>query len=37
MDKLAEFKLGMRSLAGAVSIVTSSHDSYLFGMTATAV
>ena len=37
MDKLAEFKLGMRSLAGAVSIVTSSHDGYLFGMTATAV
>jgi len=33
----AKFKLGMRSLAGAVSIITSSHDGRLFGMTATAV
>ena len=37
MDKLAQFKLGMRSLAGAVNIVTSKHDGHLFGMTATAV
>ena len=33
----AQFKIGMRSLAGAVSIITSSHDGRLFGMTATAV
>jgi flavin reductase (DIM6/NTAB) family NADH-FMN oxidoreductase RutF len=33
----AQFKAGMRSLAGAVSIITSSHDNRLFGMTATAV
>ena len=33
----AHFKLGMRSLAGAVSIITSSHDGRLYGMTATAV
>jgi len=33
----ANFKLGMRSLAGAVSIITSSHQGRLFGMTATAV
>src|SRR6478736_7445348 len=33
----AQFKLGMRSLAGAVSIITSSHDGRLYGMTATAV
>jgi flavin reductase (DIM6/NTAB) family NADH-FMN oxidoreductase RutF len=33
----AQFKLGMRSLAGAVSIITSSHDGKLYGMTATAV
>lgn len=33
----AQFKLGMRSLAGAVSIITSSHEGRLFGMTATAV
>ena len=36
-DAAAEFKRGMRSLAGAVSIITSSHDGRLFGMTATAV
>src|SRR6185369_48551 len=33
----AQFKVGMRSLAGAVSIITSSHQGHLFGMTATAV
>lgn len=33
----AEFKLGMRNLAGAVSIITSSHGGHRFGMTATAV
>src|SRR5258706_1011051 len=33
----AQFKLGMRSLAGAVSIITSSHDGRQYGMTATAV
>jgi flavin reductase len=33
----AQFKLGMRSLAGAVNIITSCHDGRLFGMTATAV
>jgi len=33
----AQFKLGMRSLAGAVSIITSSHGGRLYGMTATAV
>jgi flavin reductase (DIM6/NTAB) family NADH-FMN oxidoreductase RutF len=33
----AQFKLGMRSLAGAVSIITSSHEGRLYGMTATAV
>ncbi len=33
----SEFKLGMRSLAGAVSIITSSRDGRLYGMTATAV
>ena len=40
MDKTAdaaEFKIGMRSLAGAVSIITSSHEGRVFGMTATAV
>ena len=40
MDRLtgaAQFKLGMRQLAGAVSIITSSRDGRLFGMTATAV
>jgi flavin reductase (DIM6/NTAB) family NADH-FMN oxidoreductase RutF len=33
----AEFKLGMRSLTGAVSIITSSLGGRLYGMTATAV
>src|SRR3990172_5051300 len=33
----AEFKLGMRSLAGAVSIITTSDGGRLYGMTATAV
>lgn len=33
----AEFKLGMRSLAGAVSIITCRHEGSVFGMTATAV
>ena len=40
MDRLtgaAQFKLGMRQLAGAVSIITSCHDGRLYGMTATAV
>lgn len=32
-----QFKLGMRSLAGAVSILTSSHAGHRYGMTATAV
>jgi flavin reductase (DIM6/NTAB) family NADH-FMN oxidoreductase RutF len=33
----AEFKLGMRSLAGAVNIITCRHDGQVYGMTATAV
>ena len=33
----AQFKMGMRSLAGAVNIITSSHGGRLYGMTATAV
>ncbi len=33
----AQFKLGMRNLAGAVNIITSTHEGRLFGMTATAV
>src|SRR3974377_1039598 len=33
----AEFKLGMRSLAGAVNIITSLGDGRACGMTATAV
>jgi flavin reductase (DIM6/NTAB) family NADH-FMN oxidoreductase RutF len=33
----AQFKLGMRHLAGAVSIITSSHADRSYGMTATAV
>jgi flavin reductase (DIM6/NTAB) family NADH-FMN oxidoreductase RutF len=40
MDRLAgaaQFKLGMRQLAGAVSIITSCRDGRLYGMTATAV
>jgi flavin reductase len=32
-----EFKLGMRSLAGAVSIITCGHEGRRYGMTATAV
>ena len=31
-----QFKIGMRSLAGAVSIITSTHASHRYGMTATA-
>ena len=34
---VARFKLGMRALAGAVSIVTCSHAGRRYGMTATAV
>lgn len=44
MDKSAaspvsaeQFKLGMRSLAGAVTILTSAHAGHRYGMTATAV
>ena len=33
----AEFKLGMRSLAGAVSIISCAHEGRQYGMTATAV
>ena len=36
-EATAHFKLGMRNLAGAVSIITSSHEGRLYGMTATAV
>lgn len=32
-----QFKLGMRSLAGAVNIITSMHAGHRYGMTATAV
>jgi flavin reductase (DIM6/NTAB) family NADH-FMN oxidoreductase RutF len=32
-----QFRLGMRNLAGAVSLVTSSHAGRRYGMTATAV
>jgi flavin reductase (DIM6/NTAB) family NADH-FMN oxidoreductase RutF len=32
-----QFKLGMRSLAGAVNLITSAHGGRRFGMTATAV
>ena len=32
-----QYKLGMRSLAHAVSIIAASHDGHRFGMTATAV
>src|SRR5260370_533889 len=32
-----QFKTGMRSLAGAVSIITSAHAGRRYGMTATAV
>jgi len=34
---LQQFRLGMRSLAGAVSIITSAHAGHRHGMTATAV
>lgn len=34
---LDQFKLGMRSLAGAVSVITSAHSGHRYGMTATAV
>ena len=44
MDKSAsqivgaeQFRLGMRSLAGAVSVITTSHTGHRYGMTATAV
>ena len=33
----ADFKLGMRSLAGTVNIITCRHDGHAYGMTATAV
>lgn len=36
-DAAAEFKRGMRNLAGAVSIITSKAGERLYGMTATAV
>jgi len=32
-----QFKIGMRSLAGAVNIITCAHASHRYGMTATAV
>jgi flavin reductase len=32
-----QFKVGMRSLAGAVNIITSAHSGHRYGMTATAV
>jgi len=32
-----QFKLGMRTLAGAVNIITSMHAGHRYGMTATAV
>src|ERR671915_2079670 len=32
-----QFRAGMRSLAGAVNIITSSHAGHRYGMTATAV
>src|SRR5882672_12094344 len=32
-----QFKIGMRSLAGAVCIITSTHAGHRYGMTATAV
>ena len=32
-----QFKVGMRTLAGAVNIITSLHGGHRFGMTATAV
>src|ERR671915_164957 len=32
-----QFRAGMRSLAGAVNIITSAHAGHRYGMTATAV
>ncbi|HXI36054.1 MAG TPA: flavin reductase, partial [Burkholderiales bacterium] len=32
-----QFKTGMRSLAGAVNIITTAHAGHSYGMTATAV
>ena len=32
-----QFKIGMRSLAGAVNIITAAHAGHRYGMTATAV
>src|SRR5256885_11210888 len=32
-----QFKIGMRTLAGAVNIITSFHSGHRYGMTATAV
>ncbi|TMH39250.1 MAG: flavin reductase family protein [Betaproteobacteria bacterium] len=32
-----QFKIGMRTLAGAVNIITSMHSGHCYGMTATAV
>ncbi|MGA8050023.1 MAG: flavin reductase family protein [Burkholderiales bacterium] len=32
-----QFKLGMRTLAGAVTIITTAHSGHRYGMTATAV
>ena len=32
-----QFKMGMRSLAGAVNIITGAHGGHRYGMTATAV
>src|ERR1700752_5124445 len=32
-----QFKIGMRTLAGAVNIITSAHAGHRYGMTATAV
>ena len=32
-----QFKLGMRTLAGAVNIITSTNAGHRYGMTATAV
>lgn len=34
---VGQFKIGMRTLAGAVSIITSAHAGHRYGMTATAV
>jgi len=34
---LEQFRLGMRTLAGAVNIVTCAHSGHRYGMTATAV